>query len=126
MAPIIPHSSEYVWKLLGKTGSVRTTSWPTAGPIDEVSIQMKDYLFNTVHDFRIKKDLYTKPKKGEPKVANKATIFVAQNYPDWQQKVLTLIKPFFPTDSQGTVDDKALVACNQENNEESNVFCSDG
>jgi len=109
LSPVTPHYSEYVWKLLGKTGTVRFTSWPVAGAIDEIVIQMKEYLFSTAREFRLKRDYFVKPKKGEGKIPTKGTITVAQNYPEWQQQLLTLAKPFFPADKDALVDDKGLV-----------------
>ena len=66
MAPITPHWSEYIWKLLGKSGSVRKTSWPAVGTLDEVLLKQHDYLQELLHNLRIKKDLFAKKKGGKP------------------------------------------------------------
>lgn len=108
LAPITPHCSEFVWTLLGKTGSVRFAKWPIAGQVDEVAIEKKEFLFQIIHDFRVKRDNFIKPKKGEGKIPTTAIISVAVGYSKWQEKVLTLSKSFFPSDKDGNVDEKGL------------------
>jgi hypothetical protein len=42
LAPICPHISEHVWRvILGNTTSVFKARWPTAGPIDSLILQSK-------------------------------------------------------------------------------------
>jgi len=110
MAPITPHFSEYTWKLLGKSGSVRRALFPVAGPVDEVVLQQKEYLYKTTHSFRLKKDLHMKPRKGKEseKITppTKSTVSVAPHYPEWKQRVLKLVKPFFES---GELDDKVIL-----------------
>lgn len=118
MTPVTPHVSEYVWKLLGKTGSVRRALWPVSGKIDEIALKQNDYFNATAHTFRLKREVHMKPKKkgSTEKIPapTKAIIQVAQAYPEWKQRILTLVKPNYET---GTPDDKAdlkLISADEE------------
>jgi len=125
MAPITPHFSEHVWKLLGKTGSVRTAAWPKVPeetPEEIVIIQQKDYLFTIAHTFRIRKDAHMKPKKSKDNKAaavpapTKAILYVASAYPEWKQKVLTFVKPMFEAGAfDSLADEKEEKAKEKEN-----------
>jgi len=110
MAPIIPHFSECIWKLLGKSGSVRKSAWPTAGTVDEGLLAQKDYLFTVAHTFRLRKDLQkfksdSKSQSPTELTLTKATVFVAASYPEWKQKILTTLKVMF---EQNNTDEKEI------------------
>eukprot|EP01114_Cavostelium_apophysatum_P006251 TRINITY_DN1749_c0_g1_i1.p1 TRINITY_DN1749_c0_g1~~TRINITY_DN1749_c0_g1_i1.p1 ORF type:complete len:679 (-),score=245.98 TRINITY_DN1749_c0_g1_i1:43-2079(-) len=111
MAPITPHFSEHIWKMIGKTGTVRKTPFPVAGAVDLVVLQQKHYLYRILHEFRVKRDLYMKPKKkgsNEPVPApSKASIAVAANFVEWKQKVLNMLRPFYENKNY---EDKAVLA----------------
>jgi len=98
--------------LLGKTGSVRRALWPQVGKVDQIVLQQKDFLFNVVHSFRLKKDLHMKPRKkgSDEKIPapTKASIQVAEVYPLWKQKALTLLKPLYEK-SKGNPEDKEIL-----------------
>jgi len=108
LSPVTPHFSEYVWKLLGKSGSVRRASWPQAGNVDVLLLNQKDYLYSTMHNFRLRKEQHMKPRsKKETEVIpppTKSLIQVAQAYPEWKQKILTLLKPLY--ESNKNADEK--------------------
>ncbi len=94
MAPIIPHFSEYIWKLIGKSKSVRVTSWPVHGEIDHGVLAQIQYLETTLHVFRTRMQQYMNPKgnkKPNPQ-PTKAAILVAKSYPPWMQKTLTIVR----------------------------------
>jgi len=99
MAPIIPHFSEHIWGLLGKTGSVRKAKWPASEKVDTTVLAQFKYLETVIYSFRQRRDLYMKPKgKKNEKVPElpaptKASILVARAYPAWMQKALTLLRP---------------------------------
>jgi len=105
LAPITPHFSDYVWrKLLGKTESVRVTSWPAATAVNTRILKQNDYLFRTIREFRLRKEALLKPKKAKkgeapeptPAPPTTATIIVAKSYPEWKTKTMDIIRPFFP------------------------------
>jgi leucyl-tRNA synthetase len=56
MAPIIPHFSEYLWTKLGKPGTVRKASYPVAGKIDHVILAQIEFLEETLHSLRQRKN----------------------------------------------------------------------
>jgi len=98
MAPIIPHFSEYVWKLLSKTGSIRVASYPTHEKVDNTVIAQMEYLDTIIHSFRLRRELYMKPKGKkneniELPPPTKATIMVAKSYPPWMQKAISIVAP---------------------------------
>jgi len=104
LAPICPHVCEHVWKLLGKPGSVRRAAWPQAGPVDALLLKQDTYLHVAAHDFRLKKDIYLKGKrgrKGEPIQAvappTKAVISVAKDWPEWMHKILDVLRGIVAT-----------------------------
>lgn len=99
MSPICPHVAEHVWELLGNKRSILHERWPVAGDVDEVAVKASNYLMDAAHSFRIYLKNHCavkKPKKGEtPKPErkpNKATIWVAKEYPKWQHIILTTLK----------------------------------
>jgi hypothetical protein len=67
--------------------------------VDQLVLDQYAYLDSTVHQFRLKKEAFLKPKvkKGAKPEAvappTSASIVVAKAYPDWMQKTLTLLKP---------------------------------
>jgi len=114
LAPITPHISEHIWKLLGKTGSVRKASWPKAGTIDEIVIQQNNFLQQLVHNLRLRKEQFLKPKakKGAPPEViappTKLTFTVAKKYPEWMEKTLIAVRPVFQAAKDQAVNDKEI------------------
>jgi len=113
LAPICPHFSQYSWQLLGKAGVIQKASWPDAGPVDEVVLKQNEYLQGTVHNFRLRKEAYLKPKKPKKGEApqsisppTKAVISVVKSYPQWMQNTLAVLRPFFITLKPGQIPDK--------------------
>lgn len=79
--------------------SILHERWPVAGEVDEAAVKASNYLMDAAHSFRIYLKNHCavkKPKKGEaPKPErkpNKATIWVAKEYPKWQHIILTTLK----------------------------------
>jgi len=100
MAPIAPHFSEYIWKLLGKSGgSIRLAHYPHADNIDHTVIAQMEYLDTILHGFRLRRELFIKPKgkknekeqHGPP--PTKATILIAKSYPPWMSKAISIVRP---------------------------------
>lgn len=74
--------------------------WPEAGAINDLEIKGSCYLMEAAHSFRVYLKNFTtikKPKaKGEvstaPEKPDKAIIWVAKTFPQWQSVVLTTLK----------------------------------
>ncbi|PRP83020.1 leucyl-tRNA synthetase, cytoplasmic-like [Planoprotostelium fungivorum] len=115
LSPITPHYCEHVWKLLGKTGSVRFAAWPVVDEADESLLSQWTYLEELIYNTRNRKEYYMKPKakKGETPVAVAApellTIHVARGFPSWKRKTIDLVTSFYQKSEGGVVDDKELL-----------------
>ncbi|XP_034540125.1 leucine--tRNA ligase, cytoplasmic [Notolabrus celidotus] len=115
LAPICPHLCEYTWSLLGKAGSLRTASWPVAGPVDEILIRSSQYLMETAHDLRLRLKAYMQPpksKKGDSKPPAKpshCSIYVAKSYPPWQHSALSLLGKHYKSNN-GVLPDNKVIA----------------
>jgi len=95
MAPITPHSAEHVWKLLGKEGFVVKGRWPVVvGGIDEKLVHEFEHLKTIISAFRAKLSFYIQPKKNQTALPppTKAIIFVATEFPVWQQKFISYLR----------------------------------
>lgn len=87
MEPIIPHFCEYAWKyVIKKTEQMK---WPELGDYDISLYRSGVYLKKIMKQFR---DTANKPnkKKNIPK-PNKLYIYVAKEYPQWQQIILKFL-----------------------------------
>ncbi|XP_077329130.1 leucine--tRNA ligase, cytoplasmic [Lithobates pipiens] len=114
LAPICPHLCEYIWSLLGKTDSIMNTSWPVAGPADEVLIRSSQYLTETAHDLRIRLKNYLAPakgKKGDKQPLQKpshCTTYVAKTYPPWQHITLSTLRKHYQANAGSLPDNKVI------------------
>jgi len=119
LAPICPHLADYVWReILKEEGSVVNAKWPeyAVGPNDSLT-KSADHLMECAHDFRVKLKNYTNPnikKKGKNikpnEVPNHITIFVARNYPAWQEKTLNFLKAnYSPSAEQAFPENTAIL-----------------
>ncbi|CAF3726768.1 unnamed protein product [Adineta steineri] len=68
LSPICPHICDYVYQLLYPNKSIMEAKWPVAGEIDQS-------LIDSYH--------------------NKATIYVAANYPQWQTFIINELKNIY-------------------------------
>uniref|UniRef100_A0A0B7B5B4 Uncharacterized protein n=1 Tax=Arion vulgaris TaxID=1028688 RepID=A0A0B7B5B4_9EUPU len=109
LAPICPHLTEYIWGLLGKEESIMWAPWPVAEPADEHLIRSSQYLTDSSHEFRLRKKAVLNPGKGKRVQAapTHATIWVAKNYPPWQNLVLTVLQKLYQ-DNNGFPDNKII------------------
>jgi leucyl-tRNA synthetase len=99
LLPITPHWSEYVWKdLLGKKTTVMNCRFPVAGEVDDGLLAAAAYVRGLGAKIRSAEDtaLKKKSKKGkattvsdEPK---KLILYVASSFPEWQEKVIEVLK----------------------------------
>ncbi|EKX38613.1 leucyl-tRNA synthetase, PPC-targeted [Guillardia theta CCMP2712] len=90
IAPICPHYSEYVWGLLGHKESVMEARWPEVGDVDPLLVRMNSYFDKTLSDIRAKTD-----KARAKKAVAKATVYVADEFLDWQQAALNVLRSDF-------------------------------
>ncbi|KAL0488015.1 leucyl-tRNA synthetase [Acrasis kona] len=107
MAPITPHTSEYVWStLLNQSGSVLDAEWPKAGAVDKILLDQQDYLEGSYHSFRAQ---YAKDKK---KLKNakptRALIYVADRYNEWQIKTLEIMAKMYDANQDNLKDNNAV------------------
>ncbi|XP_041358320.1 leucine--tRNA ligase, cytoplasmic-like [Gigantopelta aegis] len=111
LAPICPHITEHIWKLLGKTGSIMHAAWPNAGPIDRVLVRSSEYLMDAAHEFRLRLKAALAPSKTKKVVQmpTHATIWVAKRYPPWQNTILVTLKELFEA-NKGFPENKVIAA----------------
>jgi leucyl-tRNA synthetase len=120
LAPICPHICEYVYQFLHPGTTIMNARWPTAGKIDQSSIDSCKYLMDTAHDFRLRVESYKTqqtsgkskgPKTTQPPLApTHATIFVARSYPSWQTFVINELKQLFLSNNHSLPDSKNLAS----------------
>jgi len=112
LAPITPHFSEHIWSnVLKKDKSVMHARWPESGPVNEVVLAGGRYFDKAIHEFRLVQMAQRNPKKG-PKPAGgleKAKIYVAATYPDWQEVAITLLTKNFD-EVTGTFNKEAVIS----------------
>jgi leucyl-tRNA synthetase len=118
LSPICPHITQKIWELLGHEGCIANARWPKAGAVDEDLHKSYQYLSDAVHDFRVKLRVYLtppKPKKGQngalpAPVANKATIYVAKNFPPWQATICQVLHDLYIEHNGQCLDNKIIAS----------------
>eukprot|EP00834_Sanchytrium_tribonematis_P005162 NODE_295_length_10520_cov_1.134344.p1 type:complete len:964 gc:universal NODE_295_length_10520_cov_1.134344:1495-4386(+) len=93
MAPISSHSSEHIWKLLGKSGFVVKQTFPLK-EVDQSLVKQYNYLKSVIHSVRTQAavDAKRQSKDSGKKVLN---LFVQANYPKWQSDAIDVLKETF-------------------------------
>lgn len=112
LSPICPHSSEYIWKLLGKKESIMKALWPAGGPVDEKLIACMEYIKDCARSFRARLTGYCQPKgKNKIPVASPshATIYVAKTYAPWQQAVLNTLRTLYQENNNSFPDKRDIL-----------------
>lgn len=100
IAPICPHLGEKIFELLNEPKSIfdLENGWPT-GQRDVQLEKDYDYLLDVCHAFRLRKDTFDtfqrKAGKNPKEIKSKVTIYVAKEFPEWQQIVLDTIKSLY-------------------------------
>ena len=101
LAPICPHLGEKVFEMLGEQASVfdlPNGCWPL-GKRDSQLEKDYAYLLDACHEFRLRKDnfdcIQRKSGKNPKEIRSKAIIYVAKQYPKWQQIILDTIKRLY-------------------------------
>lgn len=101
ITPFTPHYSEHIWKnVLGETSTIQTTLFPEpSGPIDPAVLEQTEYLRGVVDAIR-SAEAQAGKKKGkkaaaavyDPSKPKKVRMYVAKNFPEWQEKAVGVIK----------------------------------
>lgn len=117
LAPFTPHFSEHVWKnVIGETASVQTAPFPRPSKsVDPIKLQEIEYMRGVVDSMRSAEAVLAK-RKGKAKVAatpfdpskpKSARVYVATEFPDWQNKGVELVREAW-NEQDGTIDDAKL------------------
>ncbi|XP_041463442.1 leucine--tRNA ligase, cytoplasmic-like isoform X1 [Lytechinus variegatus] len=113
LAPFCPHLCEHIWSLLGKDGLLMRASWPVAGSVDDVLVRSSEYLMDTAHELRLRVKMAMNPpkKKGAPppRKPTHGIIYVAKNFPPWQNAVLTKLKELWQANNSAFPDNKLIL-----------------
>ncbi|OLQ04161.1 Leucine--tRNA ligase, cytoplasmic [Symbiodinium microadriaticum] len=102
LSPIAPHFCENLWRnVLGNETLVVQEVWPTAEKEYNPFLSRQYALIQgTLRTFRLQLEKFKSPKKkkkgqqaqGPPPTPNKAIVFVAKSYKDWQVDVLKVLQ----------------------------------
>jgi len=81
ISPFTPHYSEHIWSnLLGNSDGIMNARWPSVGAVDPLLIRINSYFDKTLSDLRSKVE-----KSRSKKTVSGMTIYVAEEFLDWQQ-----------------------------------------
>ncbi|KAF8577316.1 leucyl-tRNA synthetase [Ramaria rubella] len=113
--PIIPHFSEHIWStILHEPQSVQLARWPTpAKPVDRAILDSGVYIRAIIKSVREAEGQLLKKLKSkggalfDPRKPKSIRIFVATSFPEWQEKVVQVVKD--ACDPQTTKVDDAKV-----------------
>ncbi|TMW63632.1 hypothetical protein Poli38472_002573 [Pythium oligandrum] len=111
LSPVTPHFCEHIWKLLGKDGFVATALWPQTEEVDFSLLRAGDFLGKTARHFREALTKGPQKKKGksaapvETKKPTHAHVYLSNEFPEWQQKVLTFLASVFDAKNKTFPDD---------------------
>lgn len=106
MAPFTPHFSEFLWQdILGEKSSVQNASFPKpAGKSDPAVLEELAYLRGVVDSLRSAEAQLSRRKGGkakgpttafDPSKPKAARVYVATEFPEWQVKVMDVVKPAY-------------------------------
>jgi len=114
VAPVCPHLGEIIFELLGEKQSVFDINGWSIGKRDLQLEKDYDYLWDVCHKFRLRKDAFEavlrKSGKSPKDTKLKATIYVAKEFPVWQQLVLDNMKSIFEASDRKQCPDNKLLA----------------
>jgi leucyl-tRNA synthetase len=116
IAPFTPHFSEHIWKnILGETTSVQKAAFPQPSQtVDPIKLQEIEYMRGVVDSMRSAEAVLSK-RKGkaakapafEPSKPKSARVYVATEFPEWQNKGVELVREAW-NEQEGTIDDAKL------------------
>ncbi|KIV97557.1 leucine-tRNA ligase [Exophiala mesophila] len=114
VATIAPHWAEYMWlEVLHKDTSIQLARWPSNIPqADAALTATREYVKNTSSQITsseaqaAKRMAKGKAASFDPRKPKRITVFVASNYPAWQDKYIDLVRDLLAKSS--LEDDKAV------------------
>lgn len=116
LAVIAPHWSEQIWlEVLGEKSSIQVARFPEAGEPDAALSATFEYVRNISSNITSAEASQAKKKaKGrntdfDPSRPKKLTIFVAENFPSWQEKYVDLLKSVWNNESK-SIDEAKLMS----------------
>jgi leucyl-tRNA synthetase len=103
IAPIAPHWSDYLWReVLKKSGSVQVAAFPKPScPEDKAIAAAQGYvksLSDAVHQAegaQLRKKAKGKQSTFDPKKPKRLWIYVAKEFPAWQQKYIDALQELY-------------------------------
>ncbi|KIX04230.1 leucine-tRNA ligase [Rhinocladiella mackenziei CBS 650.93] len=113
IATIAPHWAEYIWlEVLHKDSSIQLARWPEVPVPDPSLTAVREYVKTTSSNITsaeaqaAKKMAKGKTAAFDPRKPKRITIFVASNFPAWQDKYVELVREMLAASTLN--DDKAL------------------
>lgn len=137
IAPFTPHFSEHIWQnILGEKTTVQSASFPRPiSGIDAVALQQLEYMRGVVDSLRSAEAILSrrkgKSKAGaepayDPAKPKAARIYVATEFPAWQNQCVELVKQAWD-EKANIVDDtllrKELDAAGLSKDKQAMPFC---
>lgn len=111
VTPIIPHFADHIWTtVLQNSSSVQNALFPEIRPINKEVISGVEYIRSVLKDTRDRQIALDKKKgKGKGAVVDKTKpvalrLYIAKTWPEWQNKVVEVVKANYD-DASGSVDD---------------------
>ena len=112
LSPFAPHLCEYVWKLLGKEGTMMANArWPTPGPVDAELDASYHYLVHIAHTFRVRKLAMAKGKgkKAIKGPVKNCIVYVASIYPEWQKLTLNFLDKSYDAATKTVPENRVIM-----------------
>jgi leucyl-tRNA synthetase len=119
ISTIAPHWAEYMWiEVLGKDSSIQLARWPQVPNSDRGVSAMREYVKGTSSSITSaeaqasKKMAKGKTTMFDPRKPKQLTVFVAKDWPSWQEKYVELVRKMLEENkiSDGPGSDKELNA----------------
>ncbi|PVH74062.1 leucyl-tRNA synthetase [Cadophora sp. DSE1049] len=116
LAVIAPHWAEYIWlEVLGKASTIQNARFPTTPPIDYALSATYRYAraissnITSAEAAQLRKRAKGKAPGLDSKQLKRLSIFVATEFPAWQDQYITLLKTFW-NDRDKNLDEAKLMA----------------
>lgn len=116
LAVIAPHWAEYVWlEILGKPSTIQNAQFPTTPQIDPGLSAAYRYSrvissnITSADAAQLRRKAKGKADGPDPKRARRLSIYVAANFPAWQDKYIDILRAFW-NDQEKTFDEAGLMA----------------
>ncbi|KAK4700721.1 leucyl-tRNA synthetase, partial [Phenoliferia sp. Uapishka_3] len=114
LTPIAPHVAEHLWcSLLGNKTSIQVAQFPkTDAPVEHSILDGAVFVRSTLKEIRDAEISFAKKKgKGkavtfDPSKPKAIKIYVAKNFPEWQESALGIVKSAYNTETKAVDDAK--------------------